>query len=189
MNLIVAADSKNGIGKDGRIPWHLRADLEHFKRHTFGRTVIMGRKTFESLPAKVRPLPGRHSIVLTRSPEHYESIDLRRPWAKNTTAQVLCGADVFRGLAPLAGPDAWLIGGGELYAQALELGLVDRIELTRVEGDFGCDTFWPGVPDGWVKTWEHPLVELPLTLRSAMPPMAKWETWEATPPTMRGGDR
>lgn len=136
MRLIVAAeDGTNGIGRQSRLPWRIAADLERFKALTMGGTVVMGRRTWESLPAKLRPLPGRRNVVLT---SRHGNPDLAR-------ANVICGSLT---IASRLCPDAWVIGGGQVYAEALSLGLVTTIELTRVRAvePLGCDTFWPGVP-------------------------------------------
>ena len=106
------ARADNGvIGVDGRLPWHLPADLRRFKAQTLGRAMVMGRRTFESFPA---PLPGRRHIVLTRSP------NWRAPGAEvaRTPAEALL----------LAGDDAAVIGGAEIFA----LFEPDRVELTEV---------------------------------------------------------
>ena len=115
------ARADNGvIGRDGKLPWHLPADLKRFKAHTIGRPMIMGRKTFESFPS---PLPGRRHIVLTRD----------RAWTA-AGAEVAHSAE--EALA-LAGDDVAVIGGAEVFA--LFLDRADRVELTEVhatpEGD------------------------------------------------------
>src|ERR1700754_1028743 len=108
------ARADNGVvGRDGKLPWHLPADLKRFKAQTMGRAMIMGRKTFESFPA---PLPGRRHIVLTRD----------RDWSAEG-AEVAHTPD--EALA-LAGNDAAVIGGAEVFA--LFLDRADRIELTEV---------------------------------------------------------
>lgn len=108
------ARADNGvIGRDGRLPWHLPADLKRFKAQTLGRAMIMGRKTFESFPA---PLPGRRHIVLTRDPA----------W-RAEGAEVAHSAE--EALA-LAGAEAAVIGGAEVFA--LLLDRAERIELTEV---------------------------------------------------------
>jgi len=124
------ARADNGvIGRDGGLPWRLPADLKRFKVQTMGRPMIMGRKTFESFPA---PLPGRRHIVLTRDPSwHAEGAEVAR--------------DVAGALA-LAGEDAAVIGGAEVFA--LFLPLADRVELTEVHLDAEGDTTVPPFT-GW----------------------------------------
>lgn len=133
------ARADNGvIGRDGRLPWHLPADLKRFKAQTIGRPMIMGRKTFESFPS---PLPGRRHIVLTRD----------RAWSAE-------GAEVAHSVEEamaLAGDDAAVIGGAEVFA--LFLDRADRVELTEVhatpEGDATVPAF-----TGWRETAreDHP---------------------------------
>lgn len=143
MKLICACDDKGGIGKDGRIPWHIPEDLKRFKQLTMRQTCIMGRKTLDSLPDAYRPLPNRHSIVVTNQQSLLDrSIDGE---GGMTTIRFLSLWDAF----VLAPEQTWVIGGASVYAEALALCLIDEIHLTRVRGDFDCDVFFPGVPEGW----------------------------------------
>lgn len=124
------ARGDNGvIGRDGKLPWHLPADLKRFKAQTMGRAMIMGRKTFESFPAL---LPGRRHVVLTRDPH----------WTADG-AEVAHSADV---AVALAGDDAAVIGGAEVFA--LFLGRAERIELTEVHVSPLGDAVVPGFA-GW----------------------------------------
>ena len=131
----VVAVSKNGvIGREGGLPWHISSDLKRFKEITMGKPVVMGRKTWESLPR--RPLPGRRNIVITRqrdfAPEGAEVA------ATPEEALGLCG-DV---------PEVAVIGGGEIYR--LFWPLVDRLYLTEVDLEVAGDTHFPAVsPDEW----------------------------------------
>ncbi len=139
MIAFVLARADNGvIGRDGRLPWHLPADLKRFKALTMGRPMVMGRKTFESFPA---PLPGRRHIVLTRD----------RGW-QAAGAEVAHTPD---DALALAGDDVAVIGGAEIFA--LFLPLADRIDLTEVHAMPDGDAVVPAF-DGWVETWreEHP---------------------------------
>lgn len=126
------------IGRDGRLPWHLPADLKRFKALTMGKPMIMGRKTFESFPS---PLPGRRHIVLTRD----------RGW----TAE---GAEVAHSVdeaLALAGDDAAVIGGAEVFA--LFLDRAERVELTEVHAEPQGDAIVPAFV-GWHETAreDHP---------------------------------
>ncbi len=126
---VIAAVARNGvIGKDNALPWHLPADLKRFKALTTGHTVIMGRKTWESLPEKFRPLPGRQNIVVTRNAGYAAS--------GATVATSLPAA-----LALARGTQAFVIGGAKLYRVAL--ALADRLELTEISRDYEGDTFFP----------------------------------------------
>jgi dihydrofolate reductase len=141
VTLIVAADERDGIARDGRIPWRLPADLKRFKALTSGpgpteAAVLMGRTTWESLPPKVRPLPGRKNLVLSRTREAFAGATRVSSWAEALEAA--------RGSSAL-----WIIGGAAVYALALAEPETSAIELTRVLGDFGCDLAWPGVPEGY----------------------------------------
>lgn len=140
MIVIVAAVAKNGvIGKGNAIPWRLPEDIAHFKTLTTGHTVVMGRKTWESLPSRFRPLPGRHNIVVTRNP------DYQAP-----------GADVAHSLDEAiklgAGDTAlFIIGGAELYAQALPLA--QRLELTEIDAEIDGDAYFPAFDrTQWIET-------------------------------------
>jgi dihydrofolate reductase len=124
------ARADNGvIGQDGKLPWHLPADLKRFKAQTMGKPMIMGRKTFESFPA---PLPGRRHIVLTRDTSwHAEGAEV-----VHSPAEALA----------IAGPgDVAVIGGGEVFA----LFTPDRIELTEIHGDFAGDAHVPAFGVEW----------------------------------------
>jgi len=129
---LVAAVARDGaIGRDNALLWHIPEDMARFKALTVGKPVIMGRKTWDSIPAKFRPLPGRRNLVVSRS----------------TTA--LPGAEVFASLdAALAActePEVSVIGGGEIYALALPLA--DKLALTEVDASFpDADRHFPAWP-------------------------------------------
>ena len=126
---IVAADVQNGIGKDNALPWHISADLKHFKKLTLGNYVILGRRTWESLP--VRPLPGRKHILLTRN-------------SSNVTPDVLCFSskeEVVEFIQQHDNELFYLIGGASLYEQFIEL--TETIFLTRIYKKYPTDAFFP----------------------------------------------
>jgi dihydrofolate reductase len=133
VSLIVAMARNRVIGRDGKLPWRLPADLQRFKVLTMGHHIIMGRHTWESIG---RPLPGRASVVVTRN-----------------KAYVAAGATVVGSLAAalrVASTDseAFVIGGGELYREALPLA--DRIYLTELVGEYSGDVFFPPLSqDEW----------------------------------------
>lgn len=144
--LIVARASNGVIGADGRLPWHIPADLAHFKRLTMGAPMIMGRATFESLPGV---LPGRRHIVLTRNAD-WEPQD--GPEDDVETAPDLETAIARANAARIA-----VIGGSQVFAEALPRAR--RIELTEVHRDFEGDVTMPAIPDAdWeeVAREEHP---------------------------------
>jgi dihydrofolate reductase len=128
----VVACTENGvIGRDGKMPWHLPDELRHFKEITMGKVLIMGRKTYESIG---RPLPGRYSIVVSRSLEMLPRIV--------TPAKSLDSAlSHARDIAMKWQNEVCIIGGGEIYRQTTDL--VDRIYLTRIQTTLEGDTFYP----------------------------------------------
>lgn len=145
--LVVAAADNGVIGHEGKMPWHLPADLRRFKRITTGKPVIMGRKTFDSIG---RPLPSRHNIVLTRA----------QGWAAEgvTTVSNLAEAIAAAGLNPRARADEiMVIGGAEIYALARPIAT--RIELTRIHIAPHGDTFFETPEPGqWneISREDHP---------------------------------
>ncbi|KUF08184.1 dihydrofolate reductase [Leucobacter sp. G161] len=134
---MIWAEARGGaIGRNGDMPWHLPEDLAHFKRSTLGAPVIMGRRTWESLPERFRPLPGRANVVVTRDPEYAA--------AGATTALSLDAA-----LETLDGVDAWIMGGGELYRTAMPYA--SDLLVTRIDMDVAdADTFAPEIGPEWV---------------------------------------
>jgi dihydrofolate reductase len=134
--VIVVAVSSNGvIGANGTMPWHIPQDLRHFKAMTMGKPMIMGRRTFESLPGL---LPGRRHIVLTRDTGwNAKGAEVARDWDE---ALALAG-DV---------ADVAIVGGGQIYAQALPHA--HRIELTRIDAVLEGDTFFPPLGPEWVES-------------------------------------
>lgn len=134
ISLIVARADNGVIGRDGTMPWHLPADLRRFKQLTLGSPMIMGRKTFESLPGL---LPGRRHIVLTRDVD----------WQEDGSEAVHSVADAIR---TANAPHVWVIGGAEIYA--LFLPHADRIELTEVHLSPEGDAVVAPFGDGWVES-------------------------------------
>jgi dihydrofolate reductase len=129
--IVVAIDDNYGIGKDGTLPWRLKEDMRHFKELTTSgaemNSVIMGRKTWESIPAKFRPLPGRVNVVLSRN--GYDGASTVRA-SLDEALQVPAGK-------------VFVIGGGAIYEEAIKHPLCTELWLTRVSGDFNCDTRFP----------------------------------------------
>ncbi len=125
---LLAAVARNGaIGRDNGLPWHLPDDLRRFRALTLGKTVIMGRKTYESLPGA---LPGRHSIVVSRDGRYR---------AVRQDAQVAGSLD--EALAQARSTEVFIIGGASLYQQTL--ARADRLYLTEVDADVAGDAFFP----------------------------------------------
>jgi dihydrofolate reductase len=129
VSIVVAIDSKRGIGKNNELLWHIPEDLKRFKQITSGHPVIMGRKTYDSIG---RLLPNRTNIIITRDLEY-----------------LIDGAIIVHSLEEAidqasgkpGAEEIFIIGGGQIFAQALPL--VHKLYLTIVEGDFGADTFFP----------------------------------------------
>lgn len=140
LGLIWAQSTSGIIGRDNGIPWRLPEDQARFKELTMGHTIVMGRLTWESLPAKVRPLPGRKNVVVTRQADY-----------------VADGATVVDGLGAALVHDAWVIGGAQIYALALPLAT--RCEVTEVDVDIPredddaiapvLDAAWAGTEGEW----------------------------------------
>jgi dihydrofolate reductase len=126
LSLIAAMANQRVIGRDNTLPWRLPEDLQHFKRTTLGKPVIMGRKTWESLG---RPLPGRRNIVVSRNPDY---LPVGGELVSSLEAAVAATADV---------DEAFVIGGADLYRQALPLA--QRIYLTEIAGDYAGDAHFP----------------------------------------------
>ena len=147
VSLIVAVSSNGVIGRDGDLPWHLPADLRHFKKTTMGHHLIIGRATWDEVG---RPLPGRTMVVVTRNRDF-------------NADGVLVAHSVEEALALARDDDEPFIGGGaEIYRQALEAGLVDRLHITRVHADVEGDTLFPRINfDQWLLTdrVDHPADE------------------------------
>jgi dihydrofolate reductase len=123
VSLIVAASRNGVIGNKGRLPWHLPADLQRFKRITMGHPILMGRKTFESIG---KPLPGRTNIVITRQ----KGFQFRGTTVVHSLEEALLMCEKEK--------EAFVIGGAEIFRQALPFA--DRIYLMRIEKDFEGDT-------------------------------------------------
>jgi len=126
---VVAHSANRVIGREGGLPWHLPADMRFFRELTTGGTVVMGRKTWESIPERFRPLPGRRNLVLS--------------------SREVPGAEVFSSLEAAleaAEGDVYVIGGGETYAAALPLA--DRVYATEIDAEVEGDTLFPELT-GW----------------------------------------
>jgi dihydrofolate reductase len=131
---LVWAEARGGvIGAGGGMPWHVPEDLAHFKAVTDGSPVVMGRRTWESLPERFRPLPGRTNLVVTR----------RADWSADGAVRAGSLDEALRN----AGADrAWVIGGGQLYREAI--GGADLLEVTQLDLDVHGDTYAPATT-GW----------------------------------------
>lgn len=129
---LIWAEAKDGvIGAAGTIPWHVPEDMAHFKETTLGVPVVMGRKTWDSLPERFRPLPGRENVVITR----------QQDWAAEGARRAATLSEAVRGHDRV-----WVMGGAEIYAQAI--GDADRLEVTEIDLDVAGDAHAPS-RSGW----------------------------------------
>ena len=150
-DIIVAQDLNSGIGKSGQIPWHLPGDMRHFKDVTLRtqsllkkNAVIMGRKTWESLPDKFRPLPGRVNLILTHNKKlifppgvlHADNLD---------SALLTLSSNKYRELIETV----FVIGGAQVYQAAIKHPRCRNIYLTQVLQEFDCDANFPPVPENF----------------------------------------
>lgn len=129
---LVWAEARDGvIGADGGMPWHVPEDLAHFKAVTLGAPVVMGRRTWESFPARFRPLPGRRNIVVTRQED----------WT-DAGAERVGSLEAGLALADQGDPErVWVIGGGQLFGESIDLA--DLLEVTELDLAVDGDTFAP----------------------------------------------
>ncbi len=130
ISIIAAIGNNNELGKDNDLIWHLPADLKRFKKITTGHTIIMGRNTFESIG---KPLPNRRSVIITRNKEYHKE-----------------GCEVVHSLEEALGlieqeEKAFIIGGAQIYKEALTKELADELEITRVHQDFDADVYFPEI--------------------------------------------
>ena len=133
--IIVAMDAKRGIGKNNDLMWHLPADMKFFKEKTTENIVVMGRKNFESIPEKYRPLPNRENVILTRNKSFkaegchvFHSFDEVLKHYENEEDRTM-----------------FIIGGGEIYKEALKKDIVDEMFITKVNKSYDADTFFPEI--------------------------------------------
>ena len=158
--LIYARAANGVIGKDGTMPWHLPEDLAHFKRTTLSHPVIMGRKTWESLPPRFRPLPGRRNLVVTRQGD-WNEIGAQRASSLREALQQCENSE-----------QVWVIGGAQIYAQALPLA--DELVVTEIDADFDGDAFAPPIGPDW-----HEVAREPMASRTGL--RGAFVTWRRPP--------
>ena len=140
-SLIVAVDSHFGVGKNNTIPWYLPSDLKRFAKITKGNgqnIVIMGRKTWESLPEAYKPLPGRQNVVLTSNKAYTIPTGVSIHTSLDEALQSLENKD--------SDGEIFVIGGGQLYTHAITLPQCKKIYITQLTRNFDCDVFFPTIP-------------------------------------------
>jgi len=137
VSLIAAVAENSVIGKDNDLIWHIPADLKFFKDTTAGHHVIMGRRNYDSIPDKYRPLPGRTNVIVTRNKDFKAENCLVFHTLKDAINNAIAEGD----------EEPFVIGGGQIYKLSLEEDLVDRMYLSHVHGSFEGDTFFPEFPE------------------------------------------
>ncbi len=138
-SIIVAMDAENGIGKNNDLMWHLPNDMRFFKEKTSGSVVIMGRKNYDSIPEKYRPLSNRTNVILSRNPQ----LKVAGCLVFNTLTECL---DHFQN----TDEKLFIIGGGEIYRLALQEKCIDEMFISHVESTFSADVFFPEInPIEW----------------------------------------
>jgi dihydrofolate reductase len=133
LSLVAAVDQAFGLGRHNQLLCHLPADLKYFKELTWGKPIIMGRKTFESIG---RALPGRRNVVLSHQPGHAPDVE----YAESLTDALHLVADA---------QEAMVIGGAQVFTQVLSMGLAKHIYLTQIQHTFEADVFFPLIDDTW----------------------------------------
>ncbi len=145
ISLIVAVAENGGIGKDNDLLWHLPIDMKHFKSTTSGHPIITGRKNYESIPERFRPLPKRDNIVVTTQTNlQYDTHPSLHIVHSIDQAIDTCKSLNHNG-------EIFVIGGGQIYKQVLDANLVDTMYITHVHAKFDADTFFPEVNN---KRWK-----------------------------------
>ena len=137
ISIIAAMDEKRGIGKNNDLLFRIPEDFERMRRLTKGHPLVMGRKTFESIG---RFLPERTSIVVTHDPAKVSSVSFFTPEVQIVSS---LGEGIEKAKQSPGGDEIFVFGGGEIFREAIEGGVVDRLYLTKVEGDWGANTFFP----------------------------------------------
>ncbi|MDP4007862.1 MAG: dihydrofolate reductase [Candidatus Peregrinibacteria bacterium] len=141
-SMIVACDKHRGIGRDNDLPWHLPTDMKYFRDTTRSpkgenigqNAVIMGRRTYESLPIDKRPLPKRLNIILSRNPDYQADEGVLIADSLDTALTMIESYDIH---------EVFVIGGGHVYADAINHPSCDKLYITEIDNTFECDTFFP----------------------------------------------
>ena len=142
ISIIVAISKNQVIGKNNQLIWHLPKDMKFFMDTTMNTVVIMGRKNYESIPKKYRPLKNRKNVIITRN-KYYK--------AENCVV-VNSIDESLKFLTNVEKKEVFVIGGGEIYKKFLEKGLIDRMYITHIDEHFDGDTFFPEIN---YSSWEY----------------------------------
>ncbi|XP_049954411.1 dihydrofolate reductase isoform X2 [Schistocerca serialis cubense] len=171
-NIIVAVGNNNGIGIGGKLPWNLRQELAYFSRMTKSTTdplkknaVVMGRKTWESIPEKFRPLPGRLNVVLTRTNRSLGEEVIVHTSLEDAIKDLHNRQDV---------ETVWVIGGSSVYDEMMKSSYCHRLYITNILKDYNCDTFFPEIGSQYISVrvlsdWKN-LKDL-----GQLPPLKIWK--------------
>ena len=146
IKIIVAMDRANGIGKNNDLMWHLPSDMRFFKETTLNQIVVMGRKNYDSIPEKFRPLPNRENAILTRQ----ANFTAENCLVFNSMREMILHYKVDR-----TSRIVYIIGGGQIYKEALDLDIVDEMLVTHVNHNFDADTFFPDID---LNRWKSEIV-------------------------------
>lgn len=150
---MIWAQSVDGvIGLDGDMPWHVPEDLRHFKAITLGEVLIMGRRTWSSFPDSVRPLPGRTSVVVSKTLSENPSDPKLQHDSVHVAADLTSAIELAAQLK--SGPMIWVVGGGTLYDQAIETATI--VERSVFNLNVAGDTYAPELDDSWTFTAQDP---------------------------------
>lgn len=153
ITLITAMDEKGLIGSGDTVPWHLPGELAFFRRTTMGGVVVMGRRTWQALPGTRPFLDGRVNIVVTREPGQWKRrVDAKSEEGPHFVDSLDTAFREARERFPACAENIFIAGGRQLYEAAIESGIVERMIVSRVEGAYTGDVYFPGVPRGWVGT-------------------------------------
>jgi len=153
ISMILAVDKNNGLGKNNKLPWHFKEDMKYFRKITWGHTVIMGRKTYESLPSLYRPLPGRKNVVLTANDSYVADKEVK----------VIKSVEEIKDLCNDK-EECFVIGGASVYK--LLLPLAQKLYVTHINASYDVDTFLPfNIDDHFVCISEKKVIENGIELK------------------------
>lgn len=156
ITLVVAYNANFVIGDDsGGIPWHLPEDLKYFRQVTMGKPCIMGRKTWESIPSKFKPLPGRKNIIVTRKKDVFFQWNAEYVVACDNPILIYTTIEMALEKALALSDEVCVVGGGEIYRYCIDKGLADRVIASEIQGFLDVEgfAFFPNLKEmGWEKS-------------------------------------
>jgi len=153
VHVVVAIDEKSGIGKEGALPWHLTGDLKHFRDITCitrsqkkKNIVLMGRKTWQSIPKQFQPLPERINVVLTQNPNLDVPYGVLKAESFDKVLEMVRSEQLKNIIETV-----FVIGGQQVYEETLKYDECQKLYITRIQGSFNCDVFFPGFDESFDK--------------------------------------